>query len=108
MALFADRFAAIDKRALEVLGDDAVLDVKGDGTELVSIRGTYDEVAIDPQIGQLRTNITEPQFRGRTEDLQYAVKGTSLLQVDGNTLDIVDIDPHGGTGNMVLILRHRA
>lgn len=104
MSTFEQTFAGIDATLNNVLGDDATLDVNGDGVTVVPVKGMFSAPWTEPRIGGLRTRALEPQFDGLTSDLSAAVKGTSVLTVSGNDYEVVDDEPDG-TGRTVLILK---
>lgn len=104
MGSFEQAFAGIDETLNNVLGDDAALDINGDGNNVVPVKGLFSAPWMEPKIGQLRTRVLEPQFDGIASDLSVAVKGVSVLTVSGNEYEVVDDEPDG-TGRTVLILR---
>jgi len=102
---FTQTFAGIDVTLTNLLGDDASLDINGDGVTVVPVKGLFDAPWVRPRIGSLRTEIIEPQFTvEQSIDLSGLIEGTSLLTVKASVFEIVDQQPDG-TGLTVLILR---
>lgn len=106
MGTFEQVFAEHDIALISALGDDGSLDVAGDGTNVVSVKGLFVDPVREPQIGTLRTDIIEPHYIGRTVDLSIAVKGVSILTVSSQSYDVVDLPPPAD-GITVLVLRPR-
>ncbi len=102
---FGQTFAGIDKSLTNVLGDDATLDINGDGVTVVQVKGLFEAPWLQPRIGSLNTEITEPQFTiDQSVDLSAVVEGTTTLTVRASVYDVVDLQPDG-TGLTVLVLR---
>lgn len=102
---FGQTFSGIDKTLINVLGDEATLDINGDGVTCVPIKGLFEAPWLQPRVGSLRTDIIEPQFTvERGVDLSAVVKGTSTLTVDALVYTVVDKQPDG-TGITALVLR---
>lgn len=104
---FRDFFAAIDGTLLDVLGDEAVIDIAGDGSVLLVVQGEFDAPWLSPRIGQLRTDVLEPMFTVQTNssvDLSGVVKGVTKLAFEGKNYLVLDDKPDS-TGLTVYPLR---
>lgn len=104
---FRQTFARADKTLMNVLGDDAQLDINGDGVSVEPIKGLFEVPWLAPRIGALRTEILEPQFTvEQSVDISAVVDGTTTItpDMDGLVYVVVDQQPDG-TGNTVLVLR---
>lgn len=104
MGTFAQAFADNDIALIDAVGDDATLDIDGDGNNVVAVKGLFQLPVDQTHIGTIRRNVIEAEFKGRTADLSSAIKGTSQLTESGLTYDVVDIPP-SVDGITVLVLR---
>lgn len=107
MGSFADVFAENDIALVNALGDDAIIDIDGDGVKTAQVKGLLSLPLSEPDAGTLRTNLIEMHFTGRTTDLSVAKEGTSILTESGLTYDVVHIPPPAD-GITVLVLRPRS
>jgi hypothetical protein len=101
---FEQSFADLDTALIDAVGDDATLDVDGDGVTVLPVRGAFKDPQIRPTLGRTRTEIIEPHFKGKSVDLSAAKEGTSVLTVNGLAYEVVHKDPDG-TGITTLVLR---
>lgn len=93
---FRDLAAGTDQDILDATGDDAVLD----GRE---IRVLFAEPWIEPRLGTMRTDITQPMAYLPQSALGGAAEG-SVLAFAGQEYDVVGLEPDG-TGWLGLVLR---
>lgn len=93
---FRDLCAGTDRAVLDTTGDDALLDGRG-------VRILFAEPWIEPRIGTLRTDITQPMAYLPQADLN-GVEKPGLLLFNGQEYDVVEAEPDG-TGWVGLVLR---
>ena len=95
---FRDLCAGTDRDVLDATGDDAALDGR-------AVRVLFAEPWIEPRLGTLRTDITQPTAYLPESNLAAAAEG-SVLAFNGQEYDVVAIDPDG-SGWVGLALRVR-
>jgi len=95
---FRDLCAATDQAVLDACGDHALLN--GQGVQIL-----FCAPWIEPKLGTLRTNITQPMAYLPGANLGGAAEGGVLLY-DGTEYDVVGLEPDG-TGWVGLVLRER-
>lgn len=93
---FRDLCAATNGAVLDATGDDAQLDGR-------DVRILFAEPWIEPRLGTLRTDITQPMAYLPQADLQ-GVEKPELLSFNGQEYDVVAVEPDG-TGWVGLVLR---
>ena len=93
---FRELSSGIDRDVLDATGDDALLNGRG-------VRVLFAEPWIEPRIGTLRTDITQPIAYLPEADLGDAIAG-SLLTFGGQEYEVVGVEPDG-TGWTGLVLR---
>ncbi len=105
---FGQTFGRIDKSLMSLLGDDAELDIAGDGVTVVAVKGLFEAPWIQPRIGTLRTEILEPQFTvDESVDLSAVAEGVTVLWVKAVGYTVIDLQP-AGTGLTKLILQPKS
>lgn len=95
---FRDLVAGTDQAVLDACSDPAVLDGQG-------VRILFCAPWIEPALGTLRTNLTQPMAYLPEANLNGAAEG-SVLVYDGTEYDVVGLEPDG-TGWVGLALRPR-
>nr|BDD46289.1 hypothetical protein 9 [Gammaproteobacteria bacterium] len=89
MGSFRQTFAGIDAALINLVGDDGVLDA-------VPLKGLFAAPWRQPEVGQMRTEIIEPEFWVvDAVDLSAVVEGTSVLTVFGDDYTVLDVQPDG-------------
>lgn len=86
----------IDTLIFDALHDNIELDAR-------SIQGMFQAPWLEPRIGQLDTEIIEPQVTIRKQDVKDASTG-SLVSFEAQFYEVVAMQPDG-TGLVTLILR---
>jgi hypothetical protein len=98
-----------DFRALLADADGEIFDRLHDATLIdgISVQGFFAAPWYQPQIGQLKTAVVEPQLTVRDIDVVDVQRGAVITRLsDGSLYDVVSIEPDG-TGVTNLILRPR-
>lgn len=95
---FSDLTAETDQAVLDACGDDAQLDGR-------PVRILYCAPWIEPRIGTLRTDITQPMAYLPADNLGGAAAG-SVISHGVDEYDVVAVEPDG-TGWVGLVLRER-
>lgn len=95
---FRDLSASIDQAVLDATGDDALLDG-------APVRILFCEPWLEPRIGTLRTDITQPMAFLPADDIAGLLEN-AVLTFSGLDYDVVgrELD---GTGWVGLVLRER-
>ena len=95
---FRELCAATDQDVLDACGDEAVLDGR-------PVQILFAEPWIEPRVGTLRTDITQPMAYFPVSSLSLAAQG-SILVFSGREYDVVGVEPDG-TGWVGLALREK-
>lgn len=96
---FRELTAATDVAVLDAVGDEALLDGR-------AVRVLYAEPWIEPRIGTIRTDITQPVAYLPESDLDGIAMEGNVLSFAGQEYDVVGREPDG-TGWIGLVLRSR-